>query len=612
VGPGVLIVGDASRRTDLLERIVGLGYEAAVCTRPALEHRIARAQVPGAVLVCTEDVDPRALMAALRATRRGAGVPVTLYGPLPGRSGDLADVLDLGADHFLEAPATDEALAAALEELLGPSGRPASSPGAGRAGAGPRATASPSGARPGADTDVVLGQLHRTLDMLEARLREREGEGVETDELDLDELGVPALPEVDEGSTSSGSVPGSLPRLPRDETVSPSASAPGLGSVPVAARRDPTERLGQTEGRRAEVTVSRPAIVEDLPRRSEPLPIEDRGSLARVEVPRLLWRLHRARYTGALSLEQGRVEKRLWWRDGDLVFVRSNVGHDRLIDGLLRRGLLTRDQYASVRQLATKEPGRAGALLVEAGLLKAAELPRILRDHLIRILDSTFPWTEGRWVLAPGEEHQESVLMDTPVPLVVAEGVRHRMESAQLIALLGGLEQHPRFRGEAVVLAERLSMSPSEEAWLSQLDGTATLRELLAGPDVDELELLGLVYVLHVLEELELGAEVSMAAAVAGADPVALDVARIHDRLQLAREGEYFAALGLPRDAARLDVRRAHAELHRTFADANLEPTVRQQLRGQLEELRDLLDEARDVLADEGLRSAYLAHLEQP
>jgi hypothetical protein len=253
---------------------------------------------------------------------------------------------------------------------------------------------------------------------------------------------------------------------------------------------------------------------------------------------------------------------------------------------------------------------------VEAGLLKPAELPRILRDHLIRILDSTFPWTEGRWALTPGEEHQESVLLDTPVPLIVAEGVRHRMESAQLVALLGGLEQHPRFRGEAVgfggprELAERLLMSPSEEAWLSQLDGTATLRELLAGPDVDELELLGLVYVLHVLEHLELGATVGVAAA--GADPVALDVARIRDRLQLAREGEYFAALGLPRDAARLDVRRAHAELHRTFADANLEPTVRQQLRGQLEELRDLLDEARDVLADEGLRSAYLAHLEEP
>lgn len=39
-------------------------------------------------------------------------------------------------------------------------------------------------------------------------------------------------------------------------------------------------------------------------------------------VPRLPWTLHRARYTGALTLERGRVETRLWWRDGDATFVR--------------------------------------------------------------------------------------------------------------------------------------------------------------------------------------------------------------------------------------------------------------------------------------------------
>jgi hypothetical protein len=144
---------------------------------------------------------------------------------------------------------------------------------------------------------------------------------------------------------------------------------------------------------------------------------------------------------------------------------------------------------------------------------------------------------------------------------------------------------------------------------MPRLDGAATLRELLAQPDTDELELLGLVYVLHVLEHLELGAELGVAAAPA--DPVALDVARIRCRLQLAREGDYFAALNLPREAMRLDVRRAHAELQRTFAAAHLEPVVRTQLRAELEELRDLLDEARDVLVDEGLRLAYLAHLEE-
>jgi hypothetical protein len=334
-----------------------------------------------------------------------------------------------------------------------------------------------------------------------------------------------------------------------------------------------------------------------------------------MEVPRLLWALHRARYTGALVLEHGRVDKRLWWRDGEIVLVRSNVGHDRLVDGLLRRGLLTREQYEVARRLAS-EPGRTASRLVEAGLLKAPELPRVLRDHFVRIIDSTFPWTEGRWSLVPGEVPDEEALVDAPVPLIVAEGVRDRMESVQLLALLGGLEPRPRLRddaGPAAALAERLLLSPSEEAWLPGLDGTATLRELLARPDTDELELLGLCYVLHVLELLELAedglaAEPSVAATPAELE--ALDVARIRDRLQLAREGDYFAVLGLPRDAVRLDVRRAHAELHRTFADANLEPSVRTRLRVELEELRDLLDEARDVLSDEGLRSAYLAHLE--
>jgi Domain of unknown function (DUF4388) len=614
VAPEVLIVGEASRRADLLARIAGLGYAGAVCTRAALEHRIARGQVPGAVLVCTEDVDPRTLMAVLRSTRRGSGVPVTLYGPLPGRSGELADVLDLGADHFLEAPATDDALAMALEELVGPSGRPQEGSGGARVGTGARPAASPADGRPQGDTDLVLGQLHRTLDMLEARLRDREGEG-EADELDLDALGVPALPEMDAGATPSGApAPGALLSLPHDDSTSSAAVGPVAAPGSVAARRDRTERLGQVEGRPAEVPGPPPAAGEDRPRRRAPLPIDDHGSLDRVEVPRLLWTLHRAGYTGVLSLEQGRVDKRLVWRDGDVMSAGSNVGHERLIDTLLRQGLLTREQYEVARQSTAKEPGRAGALLVEAGLLKSTELPRVLRDHLLRIIDSTFPWTEGRWGLVPDEPHEDAVLADTPVSIIVAEGVRHRMESAQLVSLLGGLEQRPRFRSEAAVLggphalAEQLRLSPSEEAWLPRLDATATLRELLARPDTDELELLGLCYVLHVLEQLELLAE--PVAAASSTDPAALDVERIRDRLQLGREGDYFAVLGLPRDAARLDVRRAHADLHRTFADASLEPSVRQELRGPLEELRDLLDEARDVLADEGLRSAYLAHLE--
>lgn len=691
MAPEVLIVGDGSRRADLVERLQALGYAASVCSSDDLAQRIEQGKVPAAVVVCTEDDDPRQLMTALRSTRQGSGVPVTLYGPLGGRIGDLVDVLDLGADHFLEEPADDEQLATAIADLAGPGASPMGPPPSPEPTPAP-ADSEPPPAEPGS-TEGVLGQLHRTLDKLEARLREH-GDG-DSDDLDLAELGFAELPDTGESIPVEPSRGSSIELyLSRGEAGTTTASVPAPSVRHESSGiREPTERLGHVQTR-AESADPGDAEAEfglsedrsrgdrtggdraggdrvggdrasgdraggarldgdradedradgnraggdradgdradgdrasgdraggdqaggDRPRRRPPLPIETHGSLHRVEVPRLLWRLHRAGYTGALLIEQGRVHKRLWWREGDIVFVRSNVGHDRLVDGLLRRGLLTREQYDTARGLADEEPGRLGARLVEAGFIKATELPRVFRNHLTRIIDSTFPWSDGHWTLLPDERVEEAALIDTPVALIVAEGIRHRMESSQLTALLGGLDRFPRFRIEGVVdgtraLAERLMLTPSEEAWLTRLDGSQLLRELRDDPRVDELELLGLVYMLHVLEHLELRAE---GAADSDAAPGSVDRARIRDRLQLAREGDYFAMLGLSRDAGRLDVRRAHAQLRQTFADEHLEADTLVSLARELDELRELLDEARDVLMDEGLRSAYLAHLEDP
>src|SRR5690606_28094788 len=156
---------------------------------------------------------------------------------------------------------------------------------------------------------------------------------------------------------------------------------------------------------------------------------------------------------------------------------RSNVGQDRLIDGLLRRGVLTRGQYDTARRLAAKEPRRAGQLLVEAGFLKPSELHGILRTHLLRIVDSTFPWTDGTWTLEPDDTTGEPVTLTDSMAVVRIEGIPQRMEARQLHDLVGGPDQYPRLRRESLdeggvrALAEHLRLDASEEAWLSRLDG---------------------------------------------------------------------------------------------------------------------------------------------
>jgi hypothetical protein len=668
--PEVLIVGDTTRRDTLAGRVRALGYEAAVCGPDAVAGRVSANPPPAVVVVCIADTDTPALMATLRSTGAGAAIPVTLCGSFGGSIRDLADVLDLGADHFLEEPVTDDLLVSALEGLAGPPPRPREAtsdaveppedPDEGDAGnqtfdswpvrtevidepapVPPSSrTRSISDHKPLPPPDPVIGQLHRTLGMLGERPRAPDATGeVEGDDLDLAGFGIDAMPElelepgvVDPGEShdrlevgevnvfGSGTAPfgpalGRRQIGPRETTVLLEEPGPLIERRPAPKA---SRRAGETDAKSA---TSEP----DRPRRAVPLPIERRGSLAAVEVPRLLWRLHRGQFDGAVALVRGRVEKRLWMDAGQIVFARSNLGQDRLVDGLLRRGLLTRAQYEAARRLAAKEPRRAGQLLVEAGLLKPAELPRVLREHLSHIVDSTFPWSDGSWELAPGERCEEAVRLETPTALVLAAGVRHRMEPAQLTALLGGLEQYPRLRADAVermggvaMLADHLVMSPSEEGLLARLDGKLSLRRLLEGagagvdaPEVDEAELLALVYVLHVFEIVDVVGEAQPEPA-SDHDPVALDGQRITERLRLAREADYFALLGLDRAATRADVRRAWSELVRTFADDALEPRTRAELAAQLAELRSALEEAKDILCDDALRSAYLAHLEDP
>lgn len=602
MAPEVLIVGDPTLRSELLSRVTRLGYEAALCSAATLGQRMESGAGPAAVVVCTEDVEPRALMTQLRQMHHGSGVPVTLHGPLGSNIGDLADVLDLGADHFLESPATDDQLHAALDELVGPTSRhpsrPTLVPAAGATASVPTPPATDTSA-----ADSVLGQLHRTLDMLEDRLRKREQSDGD-DDIDLASLGFEALPDV--GSATSPSEPSvSSLELSRAQPGPARADGRSIG------RRIRTERLGQrtssvsvgVDGRDGEVSRARPRPVA--------LPVGNEGTLDQIAVPKLLWVLHRAGFYGALTLRSGRTEKRLWWRQGVLSFVESNVGGDRLVDGLLRRGLLTQPQYEDARRATDPEPRRAAARLLQGGFLKESEAPRVVRQHLCAVVTSTFTWAEGEYTVHADERCEGRGLEAVPVARILAQGIRDRLEGAQLTTLLGGVDGHPRFLGdnsEAQELSRTLLLSPSELSWVERLDGRQSTRELLAAPQADERELLPLVYLLLTIERLSL--EVPAKAEGPVADPRAIDTNRIGHRLELARAGDYFATLNLPIDACRIDVQRAHTELHQTFADDALEPEVRASMKADLAELRDLLDEARDVLSDESLRSAYLAHME--
>ena len=230
MGPQLLIVADPDRGRDVAEQVRALGYDANTCAPRELNRMVRMADPPDAVMLSADDADPSLVLAGLRRSRRGASIPVLVFAAMGGDIKDLADVLDLGGDGFVPEPIEDDVLSQALDELVGPPEEPQldaprarerrGSSGARRAApppsfepppnppeeedvpryeSQPRDSAASSSSWRRETTDVldergrvrerdflgdaregkgesnaVLGQLHATLDRLEARLRDDE------------------------------------------------------------------------------------------------------------------------------------------------------------------------------------------------------------------------------------------------------------------------------------------------------------------------------------------------------------------------------------------------------------------------------------------------------
>ncbi|MBV1857676.1 MAG: DUF4388 domain-containing protein [Nannocystaceae bacterium] len=631
-GP-ILIVGEAQRCIPLVRRVVGLGYPVEACGLAELTGRVREGAGPAAIMLCAEGPSAGAVMQELRSMRRGVSIPVTLCGRLGGAIHDLADVLDLGADQFLEEPFEDALLASTLSALAGSPPKPLPEPDSASTAVSveePLRTEvlghelladterHAEARRSGSSFDPSIGRLGRTLDLLEDRLRARSNglASESSDELERSLLGLEPAPPVDVEPDASGAFAGGLlttdpgadgalggsSRQRENSHIDSTARLEGIGST--HAQLD--ERMPPGPGERTGAERSAGS------RRRVALSVEREGELSDLELPRMLWSLHRSRYTGRVDLHQGRVHKQLWLEQGELVFACSSEPEDRLVNALVRRGLLTRTQYDAARSLAAKDPRRVGRLLVEAGFLKATALPEAIRTQVLGIVTSAFVWRRGQWSLEEHDRCDEAVQLEESLARILVSGVLDRLDAPLLEGLVGGLGGYVRLSSSArpETLALDLGLDASALGLLMMLDGRRDLSAVCAGVGMPDRVVLATVYGLLVVGAAERTGE--PLAPLGAADPEALDHARLDERLGLVREADYFEILGLTRDAGAADVRRAHRELLSAFADDAVEASVRGERARELTEIRDALDDAGALLGEDDLRLAYLAHLDVP
>ncbi|HWA71821.1 MAG TPA: hypothetical protein VG937_05800 [Polyangiaceae bacterium] len=406
--------------------------------------------------------------------------------------------------------------------------------------------------------------------------------------------------------------------------------APSYGEAPARERdRDPPAQapIEEEPASSRQISTKPPRGRDDVDpppsMRQDPPPVID------IDIPntlrigdsiRVLARAVRARYSGAIAFEDDSGIRRVVLRDGDFVMAASGIEGESLVAFLAQRGDLSAEVAARVGRKLPQFGRHAGAALIAQGNLRQEDLWPALRSHAEWIITRIATLARGgaslEHTVPPRLAAEPSVFGGATGAEVLIEVVRRAVAPSDALAWLGG----PRVQvasGEAETLLAECALSDFELSLVRGAPGTS-LGELCERAQVQVPELSNVLFTLVELGILTVrsgGAVATGGRAPRRAPPT--DVidheavrARIRARRALVDEGDYFALLGVSRNATSYDIRRAYTTLRQEFDPGSILTVLTADLGEDVALVLEMLDEAYDILRDQVRRDRYRRALE--
>ncbi len=207
--------------------------------------------------------------------------------------------------------------------------------------------------------------------------------------------------------------------------------------------------------------------------------------------------LQRTLTTGVLTFKSGDIVKRLYIRNGDMIFADSNQNKDRLGDLLLREKSITPDQYSRSVTEMEKTGRKQGAELVRLGYLRPEELVTAVRHHTEEIIRSLFLLKEGSFSFEESPlPTQEVITLKLSAANLIYSGVKRAVTPGHFESELPSVDCIPFFSSDPLDLLQDINLDITGRRVVSLIDGKTSLDDIISITRIDGLEILKTVYAL--------------------------------------------------------------------------------------------------------------------
>jgi Domain of unknown function (DUF4388) len=199
------------------------------------------------------------------------------------------------------------------------------------------------------------------------------------------------------------------------------------------------------------------------------------GNLRTMQLEELLQWLSQSKKSGTLEINSGKVEKRIYFKDGRILSSSSSRPEEYLGHFLVSHGLISEMELAKAIELQEKTRTLLGKILVTTGALRENDLHRMLRFKAEESIYDIFAWTEADFRFLDDVLPESAMVpMSLDVTAIVMEGVQRVDEWRRIRQLIPTSEAIPVSVGDFAFDHAR----PGERRILELIDDNRTVEEI--------------------------------------------------------------------------------------------------------------------------------------
>ncbi|GBD99153.1 chaperone protein DnaJ [bacterium BMS3Abin07] len=222
-----------------------------------------------------------------------------------------------------------------------------------------------------------------------------------------------------------------------------------------------------------------------------------RGSLEFYRLSDLLIGLQRTGKTGTLEVRSGAINKKIYIKNGDMVYATSSEDSNWLGDVMLHEGGITQEQYDRTAEIMKETGKKQGAVMVELGYLKPRDLFIALKRQVEKVIVDLFSLETGSFHFHEGPLPKEDVVvLNLSAANLIYSGIKSLRNEEYICGLFHAFDTVFRLSPDPLDLFQDIKLDDDDKDILALIDGKRMIKDILSLSSLSETDTLKTLFML--------------------------------------------------------------------------------------------------------------------